>query len=143
MSKVKDGQTVNVHYVGTLEDGTEFDSSRTRGEPLSFQVGAGQLIKGFDSAVKEMVMGETKSICVEPSEGYGERNSNAVQEVPLDRFPSDFEFKEGTTVYGKNQQGQQMMAKVEAIATDSVTLDFNHPLAGKTLNFEIELLDVT
>ena len=142
MSKVKSGQKVSVDYVGTLEDGTEFDSSQSRGEPLSFQVGSGQLIAGFDEALPGMAIGETKNIKLEPGQAYGDIIEEAIQTVPRTTFPDEFEFTEGSTVIGQNASGQKMMAKVNAFNDDDVTLDYNHPMAGKTLNFKIKLLSI-
>tara|TARA_Y100000034_G_C6768791_1_gene342864 strand:- start:47 stop:520 length:474 start_codon:yes stop_codon:yes gene_type:complete len=142
MSKVESGQNVSIHYVGTFDDGTEFDSSRSRGEALSFQVGSGQLISGFDDAVTGMEVGETKSVHLEPQDAYGHSDSSAVHEVSRDAFPSDFVFKVGATVIGQNEAGEQLIAKVNSLADDFVTLDFNHPMADKSLNFKIELLSI-
>lgn len=140
--KVEEGQTVSVHYVGTYEDGTEFDSSRIREEPLSFEVGSGQLIAGFDAALSGMSIGEVKSVTLQPGEAYGDTSSENVQSVPIKSFPPDFEFQEGAMVRGQNPEGRMITARVDSVGEESVVLDFNHPLAGKTLNFEIELLSV-
>ena len=142
MSKVTNGQNVSVHYVGKLEDGTEFDSSRPRGETLDFEVGSGQMIEGFDTAVVGMTIGETKNITLAPDKAYGELDPEAVKEVPMANFDPSFEPVVGHTVMGQNELGQRLMAKIEAITDDTVTLDFNHPLAGKSLNFEIELVSI-
>ena len=142
MSQVREGQNVSVHYVGTFDDGTVFDSSRERDEPLAFVVGSGQVIPGFDAALHEMTEGETKKVSIAPEAAYGEYLSEGIQDVPLTLFPEDTELSEGLTVYGQAQNGQPMMAKVHALGNENVTLDFNHPMAGKTLNFEIELLTV-
>jgi peptidylprolyl isomerase len=142
MGNIEKGKTVQVHYRGTFDDGVEFDTSRTREEPLSFCTGAGQVISGFDTAVSEMEVGETKTIRLEPEDAYGEYNSDAKQEVPKASFPADFEFKAGATVYGQNQLGQQMVAKIENVGEENVELNFNHPLAGKALTFELELINV-
>ena len=142
MSKVKTGNNVSVHYVGTLDDGTEFDSSRSRGAPLSFQVGSGQLIAGFDAALSGMVVGETKTITLVPADAYGEASPEHVQTAPRNMFPSDFEFKVGATVYGKNENGQEILAKINSFDNEEIILDFNHPMAGKTLNFDIELISI-
>jgi len=138
----KTGQTVSVHYVGTLPDGTEFDSSRTRGEPISFQLGSGQLIAGFDTAVNDMTVGETRQVVVEPADAYGEHNPELIQEVPQAAFPPDFEFQVGGVVQGANPLGQPVFATVQGVGEADVTLDMNHPLSGKTLTFDIELLSV-
>jgi FKBP-type peptidyl-prolyl cis-trans isomerase 2 len=141
MSKVKEGQTVNVHYIGTLDDGTEFDNSRKRGKPLPVQVGSGQLISGFNAAIQEMALGETKEIRLTPQEAYGEINPDAIQVVPQSSFPDGYEFKVGNVVQGQNEVGQQVAATIHSLEENDVKLDFNHPLAGKNLNFKIELLD--
>ena len=142
MSNIENGQTVSVHYRGTFDDGTEFDSSHQREEPLTFKTGAGQVIAGFDTAVRDMAVGDTKTVRLEPADAYGEFNPEAKQQVPRTAFPEDFEFKVGATVYGKNQLGQQMMAKIEEVGEETVQLDFNHPLVGKALTFELELVGV-
>jgi len=142
MSKVKTGQTVSVHYVGTFDDGTAFDSSRDRGEAQSFEVGAGQLIAGFDSALTGMVVGETKTISLSPDDAYGESDPELFQDVPTSIFPQDFEIEVGATVHGQNGMGHPMTGVVSSLKEDVVTLDLNHPMAGKNLNFEIELLKI-
>ena len=140
--KVKSGQTVELHYVGTLEDGTEFDSSRTRNETISVEVGSGQLITGFDAALTGMKLGEVKNITLPPEEAYGDVNPEAYDTVPLNAFPDSFEPVVGNMVQGVSPDGRPVVAKINSVNDDSVTLDFNHPLAGKTLNFEIELLNI-
>lgn len=142
MSNVQKGQTVNVHYTGTFDDGTKFDSSHDRGQTLSFQVGSGQVVPGFDSALLEMTVGETKSVHIKAEEAYGNPVAEAVQEVPLTSFPSEMELTEGVTIVGTNELGQQMMGRVVNLTDSAATIDFNHPLAGKNLNFEIELVSV-
>ena len=140
--KVENGQKVSLHYVGTLEDGTEFDSSRTRNEAMSVEVGSGQLISGFDAALSGMVIGEIKKVKLEPTDAYGDINPKAFQTVPQTSFPPNFDFQIGAMVRGENPSGQPVVARIEAVNEEAVVLDFNHPLAGKTLNFEIEVLDV-
>ena len=141
-SKVENGQTVSIHYVGTFDDGTEFDNSRAREEAMSLEVGSGQLIPGFEAALPGMIIGEVKNVKLPPEEAYGEVLSEAFQTVPRQAFPPDFEFQEGAMVRGQNPAGQPVTAKINSIDESSVVLDFNHPLAGKTLNFEIEVLSV-
>ncbi len=142
MSEVKPGQKVAVHYVGTLDDGTEFDSSRGRNTPLEFQVGAGTMIAGFDAAVHGMTIGETKSVRLAPEEAYGPVSEELVQNIAKTLFPPDFEFIVGATVRGTTPEGQPLLAKIESASAedDFVVLNFNHPMAGQYLNFEIELL---
>tara|TARA_B100000282_G_C31606653_1_gene432670 strand:+ start:135 stop:566 length:432 start_codon:yes stop_codon:yes gene_type:complete len=142
MSKVENGQTVNVHYTGTFDDGTKFDSSHDREETLSFQVGSGQVVKGFENAILGMSVGDTKSIQLTPAEAYGDPVQEAIQEVPMTAFPEGTELTEGITIVGQNGQGQQMMGRVVGLTDTTATLDFNHPLAGKNLNFEIELVSI-
>ena len=142
MKRIQKGNKVSVHYVGTLEDGTKFDSSHDRGETLDFEVGSGQMIKGFDDAVTGMLAGEKKTINISPEDAYGEINPAAVQEVSLSAFPPDTQLQEGLTVFGENQEGNKIVAKVVSLSEENVTLDFNHPLAGKSLNFEIEIVTV-
>lgn len=142
MSKVQSGNTVSVHYRGTLTSGEQFDSSYDRGETLTFQVGGGQMISGFDQGVVGMQVGEKKTVLVQPEQAYGLRNEEAIQEVLKSQFPNDFSFAVGTSVQGVNPDGQQITATVVGEQEDTVTLDFNHPLASKTLNFEIEVVDI-
>ena len=136
------GNAVSVHYTGTFEDGTVFDSSHARGEPMTFTVGSGQLIEGFDTAVTGMTVGEVKNISLTPEQGYGPRNEEAVQEVPKTAFPNDFEFQEGQMVHAQNPDGTSFQAVIGAVGLDTVMVDMNHPMAGKNLNFEIELVNI-
>ena len=143
MSEVKTGQKVSVHYVGTLDDGTEFDSSRSRNQPLTFECGAGQMITGFDAAVTGMTVGETKSVRLAPEEAYGPVSDQLVQNISTSLFPEGFDFVVGATVRGQSPNGQPLLAKIESVDQDEniVVLNFNHPMAGQYLNFEIELLE--
>ena len=142
MSGVQKGQTVSVHYVGTLKDGTEFDNSRSREKTLLFEVGSGQMIPGFDKAVMGMTVGETKTIALEPIDAYGLHNPEAFQTSNRNAFPEDYTFEVGAIVYGRTETGQPVMAKIHNVNGDDITLDCNHPLAGKDLNFEIELIGI-
>ena len=142
MTKVENGNTVSVHYNGTLSDGTEFDSSYTRGEPITFEVGSGQMLPGFDSAVSGMIIGETKDVSIASTDAYGDRNEENVQTIPISTFPEKFDFTKGAMVKGQSN-GQEFMAKIVSTDTHTVTLDFNHPLAGEELNFKIELMDIS
>ena len=142
VAKAENGNTVTVHYVGTLDDGTEFDSSVNR-EPLSFTVGAGEMISGFDKAIEGMKVGEKKNISLEPEQAYGEVNPEAFQTVPNSMFPQDFVAEKGVSVMGQTPDGEQFTARVHSVLEEgAITLDFNHPMAGKNLNFEIELVSV-
>ena len=136
-----DGSSVKVHYRGTLNDGTVFDSSYDRGETITFTIGAGQMIPVFDSAVNGMTLGEKKTVNLKPEQAYGDRIDEAVRDVPKTSFPDDFEFNNGVPVEG-NVNGNAVRGIIEEVNEDSVTIDFNHPMAGRDLNFEIELVDV-
>ena len=142
MSTVEKGTKVKVHYVGTLDDGTEFDNSKKRGNTLDFQVGAGLMIKGFDEAVTGMGEGEVKTITIPAQEAYGAVEADAFTDFPLAQFGDDLELEVGGVVQGSGPQGQPIMARVSALNESTVTLDFNHPLAGKDLTFEIELIEI-
>jgi len=143
MSKVEKGNNIKVHYKGTLNNGEQFDSSYDRGETLPFEVGAGQMIPGFDAAVVGMEAGDKKTVTIPSAEAYGERNNEAVQDVPKTAFPPEFEFRLNETVQGANEQGQPLIAKILEVTDESVKLDLNHPLAGEDLTFEIELVEIT
>jgi FKBP-type peptidyl-prolyl cis-trans isomerase 2 len=142
MLQVENGNTVSVHYRGTLNDGTEFDSSHGRGEPLSFQVGTGQMISGFDAALPGMAVGETKNIMLTPDQAYGDSNPEAITDVPKTSFPNDFNFQVDAMVQGQNDMGQPVVGTINEVKDEAVTIDFNHPMAGKDLNFEIELVSI-
>ncbi|MEE1421286.1 MAG: peptidylprolyl isomerase [Eggerthellaceae bacterium] len=135
------GKKVKVHYTGTLDDGTKFDSSIDRGEPLEFVCMAGQMIPGFDKAVESMNVGDTITVHLEPSEAYGERSEEAIQTIPLANIPGAEDLPVGETVFLQGPNGQPFPAKVAAMDDTTVTFDMNHELAGKPLNFEIELLE--
>ena len=141
MNTVKNGNTVSVHYTGTLNDGTQFDSSRER-EPLSFLVGDGQVIPGFESAVLGMQEGETKTVTILAENAYGPKNDQAVQVVERNRFPNGFEGNVGESVTGQTGEGQAFRATIVSVEENTVTLDFNHPLAGQDLTFEVELVSI-
>ena len=142
MSTVKEGHNVKVHYKGTLKDGTEFDNSRSRGATLDFEVGSGQMIPGFDKALVGMGLGEVKTFTLAPDEAYGEVHDNAMQSFPKTAFGEDFEFTVGHLVHGSTPTGEPLVAKIAAVEDESVTLDLNHPLAGESLTFEVELIDI-
>jgi len=139
--KVENGQYVQVHYRGTLSDGTEFDNSRRRKQPLSFRVGSGRMISGFNDAVVGMTEGQVKTVTLKPTDAYGDRNPKALQSVPKKAFGPDFEFEVGSAVQGNGPRGP-FLAKIHALEEEKVVLDLNHPLAGEKLNFEIELITV-
>ncbi len=136
------GDTVTVHFTGKLEDGTVFDTSR-EGEPLQFEVGADEVIDGFDSAVEGMQVGENREAELPPEEAYGERDDELVFPVPRSQLPEGFDPEEGDEVAVEAEDGREIPGRVAEVDDDSVTLDLNHPLAGRVLRFEIELVDVS
>mmetsp|Transcript_1735 Transcript_1735/g.4513 ORF Transcript_1735/g.4513 Transcript_1735/m.4513 type:complete len:393 (-) Transcript_1735:235-1413(-) len=139
---VEKGDQVAIHYVGTLESGEEFDASRPRGSPLSFTVGTGQMIPGFDKGVMGLAKGETKSMKLPPEDAYGEVDEKNVLTIPKQQVVEavgESETKAGTKV----MLGQGLPATITKVTDSEVTIDANHPLAGKTLNFEIEVMDIT
>ena len=140
---VQSGQTVSVHYRGTYDDGSEFDNSRNRGEAMEVQVGSGQLLAGFDNALLGMTIGEVKNIHLEAEEAYGPIVEGAVQEIPKTAFPNDFDFEPGLIVQGQQPvTGQPVIATLLEEKEEVVVVDFNHPMAGKDINFEIELVSI-
>ena len=141
MSNAKAGDTVKIHYTGTLDDGTQFDSSAGR-DPLEFELGGGQVIPGFDSAVEGMAVGENKNVRIEPDQAYGDRHEQLVQQVPRSALPDDLEPQVGMGLQSQSPDGQVMMLMVTEVGDDSITVDANHPLAGQTLNFDIELVEI-
>ena len=136
------GKKVKVHYVGTLDDGTKFDSSRDRNEPLAFTCMAGQMIKGFDAAVDQMTVGETRNVHIPAAEAYGERREDLVQTLPIAMMPGAEKLSVGDRVTLATPSGQPFPALVAAKDDTNITFDLNHEMAGKDLNFEIELLEV-
>ena len=134
------GKTCRVHYRGTFNDGTEFDSSYDRNEPLEFICGVGQMIEGFDRAVADMEVGQEVDIHLAPSEAYGEADPDAILTVKLERLHGAENLTVGQRIHLRNQYGQPFPAQVTAIDEESITFDANHPMAGKDLNFHIELV---
>ncbi len=141
MAAAEQNNTVKVHYTGKLSDGTVFDSSRQR-EPLEFQVGQGQVIPGFEQAVVGMTPGETKTATVAPEQGYGDRRDDMVASVPKDNLPDDLDPEVGQQLQARDSEGQTIPVRITEVGDEAVTIDANHPLAGQTLTFDIELVDV-
>ena len=133
------GDKVKIHYTGTLDDGSIFDSSEGR-EPLEFTIGENQVIKGFEDGVKDMKLNEEKTIKIKPSDAYGEKNNELIGSVPKEKFPNEIE--SGSRVILKSPQGQQVTALVSEVKDGSVVLDLNHPLAGKDLTFKIKVVGI-
>ncbi|NTW56902.1 MAG: peptidylprolyl isomerase [Chlorobiaceae bacterium] len=141
MAQAKTGDTVRVHYTGTLDDGTMFDTSANR-EPLEFTIGKGQVIPGFDNAVIDMVAGETRVTVIPAEDAYGPHSEELVTDVDRSRFPADIELELGQQLQVGLADGQQAIVMIVDISDDAVTLDANHPLAGQNLTFEIELVEI-
>lgn len=136
------GKTCRTHYRGTFNDGTQFDSSYDRGEPLEFVCGAGMMIRGFDAAVADMEVGQTVDIHLMPEEAYGQPDPNAVFTIEIAQLPGSEDLEVGQQVYLSNQLGQPFPVKVTAKEGTTITFDANHEMAGKELNFRIELVEV-
>jgi FKBP-type peptidyl-prolyl cis-trans isomerase 2 len=134
---IKKGDTIKVAYTGTKKDGSEFDKSQPD-QPLSFTVGSGQVIPGFDEAVLGMEMGEKKTFTIPADKAYGAIEAQLVQQVERERFP--MEPKVGSSVAIQTQDGMQLPAKITQVTSTHVTLDFNHPLAGEDLTFAIQIV---
>ena len=136
------GKTCRTHYRGTFNDGTQFDSSYDRGEPLEFVCGAGQMIKGFDAAVADMEVGQVIDVHLMPEEAYGQPNPEAIFTLEIAQLPGSEDLTVGQQVYLSNQFGQPFPVKVTAKEEKTITFDANHEMAGKELNFRIELVEV-
>ena len=142
MDVAKKGNKVKVDYVGSLEDGTIFDSSQIHKEPLEFIVGAGQILKGVDNAVVGMKIGEEKDIQLSPNDAYGPHNPEFVKDMPRDCFPKNQEIQNGMRYMIALQSGRKIPVRISNVSNDTSTVDLNPPLAGKTLFFKIKLLDI-
>ena len=136
------GKTCRTHYRGTFNDGTQFDSSYDRGEPLEFVCGAGQMIRGFDAAVADMEVGQVVDVHLMPEEAYGMPDPNAILHIEIAQLPGSENLEVGQQAYLSNQYGQPFPVKVTAKDETTITLDANHEMAGKELNFRIELVEV-
>lgn len=141
MTQVKSGDKIKVHYHGKLNTGETFDSSEGR-DPLEFEVGSGMVIKGFDDGVTGMTVGEKKTVTIPADEAYGPVNPEMVLEMPKDRFPEDMQLENGMPLMMSDQNGQQFQVTIVEIKEAAVMLDANHPLAGKDLTFDLELVEI-
>jgi FKBP-type peptidyl-prolyl cis-trans isomerase 2 len=141
MSNVKSDSTVKVHYKGKLEDGEIFDSSEGR-EPLEFTLGTNQVIPGFEAGVLDMSVGDKKEITIDPEDAYGPSLTELILQIPADNFPEDHDPKIGDQYALKSPDGRDMAVRVIEINDENITLDANHPLAGKKLIFELELVEI-
>jgi peptidylprolyl isomerase len=137
----RDGDTVYVHYTGTLDDGSVFDSSRERG-PLEFVLGAGNMISGFENAVRGMKVGDSKTVTLAPGEAYGEYREDLVMTFSREKMPEGMEVELGQQLTLQSNTGVFITATVIDISEENITVDANHRLAGKTLTFEIELMKI-
>ncbi|WP_320171603.1 peptidylprolyl isomerase [Maridesulfovibrio sp.] len=141
MSQAKDGDKIRVHYAGYLEDGTEFDSSYKRGEPLEIVLGQGMLIKGFEDAVKGLSTGEKVKTSICPEDGYGPYHDEHTFEVDRNQIPPEINPQVGMMLQVNTEQGVTNVT-VKSVNDEKVVLDGNHPLAGQTMIFEIELVEI-
>jgi peptidylprolyl isomerase len=140
---VENGNTIKIHYKGYLDTGDEFDNSQRRGEAFQFIVGSKSVIPGFSTSVLGMTIGEKRTVKINCNDAYGIRVEEAVRTVDKTDFPADFQFEENSVVTGNQSNGQPFQAVIKEVTEKQVTLDFNHPLAGKDLNFDIELIEIT
>ncbi|MDJ0836043.1 MAG: peptidylprolyl isomerase [Acidobacteriota bacterium] len=141
MSQANQGDRVRIHYTGTLDDGSVFDSSQGR-DPLEFVIGSGQVIPGFDEGVRGMSPGEEKSIHIPSDQAYGPHNPEMVISVPRDQMPAELNPQPGQQLQMQTAQGQPIPVVVVEADDSQVRLDANHPLAGKDLNFALQLVSV-
>ena len=141
MSKVKENDTVKVHYTGKLVDGRVFDSSLER-EPLEVELGKGQLIPGFENGLMDMEVNEKKTITIEKHEAYGEVNENLFQKISKSQLPPDLKPEVGMGLVGSNPEGAEQQFRIAKVEADDIILDGNHPLAGQDLVFDLELLEI-
>jgi FKBP-type peptidyl-prolyl cis-trans isomerase 2 len=141
MSEAKPGDTVKVHYTGTLDDGTEFDSSRG-GDPLELTLGGGNVIPGFENAIVGMRTGENKKVTIPAGEAYGARNEQLTQELPREVIPQDIELAPGLVLHARSPEGQELSFTVVSFDDAKVRIDGNHPLAGQDLTFALELVNI-
>jgi FKBP-type peptidyl-prolyl cis-trans isomerase 2 len=141
MQQVQNGDKIKVHYHGKLRSGETFDTSDGR-EPLAFTVGSGQVIKGFDEGVKGMKVGDKKTVEIQVTDAYGEKQQEMMIEFPKDQFPADMNPEIGMQLMMSNGSGQQFPVTVAEVKEESIVLDANHPLAGQDLIFDLELVSI-
>ncbi|AEE20622.1 peptidylprolyl isomerase [Dokdonia sp. 4H-3-7-5] len=141
MSKVKESDVVKVHYTGKLEDGQVFDSSLQR-EPLQVELGKGQLIPGFENALIDMAVNEKKTVTITKEEAYGDVQQELFQTVPKTQLPEEIKPEVGVILVASRPDGSEQQLRVSEVNEDHIIVDANHPLAGQTLEFELELLEI-
>ena len=139
---VKKGDTVKVEYTGKLDDGTVFDTSKGS-DPLEFQAGSGQVIAGFDNAVMGMALNQEKEVRLEPSEAYGNENPGMIKKVLREQLPKEPEPKKGMMLLVSLPDGNQLPARIKDVVGNEVSIDMNHPLAGKALTFIIKVIGIS
>jgi len=141
LAQAQAGDTVKVHYTGTLDDGTVFDSSQDR-DPIEFTLGQKQVIDGFDTAVTGMEVGETRSVSLTPDEAYGQPRDELVGTVDRDRLPEELTPEVGMFLQAQSPDGQVNDVKITDVSDDTITIDANHPLAGQNLHFDLTLVSI-
>jgi len=141
MAQAKQGDKVKVNYTGRLDDGTVFDTSEGR-EPLAFTVGGGEVIPGFEAAVDGMIVGDSKTITIPCAEAYGPYREDMVLAVPREQFPAGIDPEVGQQLQMGQSEESMLIVSVTAVAEDAITLDANHPLAGKDLTFDVQLVEI-
>ena len=142
MSQAKEGDTVKIHYTGKLENGETFDSSKDR-EPLQFKMGGGQVIPGFEKGIAGMEVGESKDITIPPEEAYGAKNEELVFEIERSKLPDHITPEVGMPLQMTQENGQPVNVVITALTGETITIDANHPLADKTLHFNIDLVEIS
>ena len=142
VQKVKQGDLIKVEYEGKLENGTVFDASKLHDAPLQFEAGSGQMIKGFDDAVLGMKVGEEKEVTLQPAEAYGQINPSLLKKVPQSQLPLGQKIEKGMVLDIGLPTGQKIPARVVEVTLNDITIDLNHPLAGKVLKFKIKVVAI-
>ncbi|WP_226779081.1 FKBP-type peptidyl-prolyl cis-trans isomerase [Oceaniglobus trochenteri] len=142
MATATAGNTIQMHYTGTLEDGTVFDSSEGR-DPLQFELGSGQIIPGLDAAVTGMAEGEEKTVTIAADDAYGAHHPERVQAVPREQFPDHIPAEVGTQLQVQTPEGQTLPVVIADVSEEAVTIDANHPLAGKDLTFAVSIVGIS
>jgi len=141
MTQAKTGDTVKVHYTGTFDDGIQFDTSIGQ-EPFIVKIGAGETIPGFDKGLEGMAIGDKKTINIPAAEAYGEHNPELIHEVPRADIPEEIDLKVGLELQAQGPDGNSCVLSIKEINEETITVDANHPMVGKNLNFELELIDI-
>lgn len=141
MAAAKLGDTVKIHFTGKLQDETIIETSKS-GDPLEFKIGEGNVISGLEQGVIGMAAGDKKTIAVSPEDGFGQPQKDLVVDLNKSEFPEDVEFEVGTYLNIESSDGKEFKAKVVEIKEETVTLDANHPLAGATINYDVELIEI-